>query len=96
MSKHEHKHKDCSYLLGSLSEYVDGALEEQLCEEIERHVADCEDCQIVINTLEKTVYLYHASAMQDPPAVPEDVKERLFKRLDLEDFINGAQAAAGE
>ena len=87
MSKHNHDREDCSHLLGSLSEYVDGALGEMLCEEIERHVADCEDCRVVINTLEKTVYLYHPSATLESPYVPEDVKERLYKRLDLSDFL---------
>lgn len=85
--EHNHDHKDCSYLLGSLSEYVDGTLEDMLCEEIERHVAECEDCRVVIDTLEKTIYLYHASAGLEPPGVPEDVKERLYKRLDLDDFL---------
>ena len=87
MSKHNHNHKDCSYLLGSLSEYVDGTLGELLCEEIERHVADCEDCRVVIDTLEKTIYLYRTTAEMEPPSVPEDVKERLYKRLDLGDFL---------
>jgi len=87
MSKHNHDHEDCSYLLGSLSEYVDGTLGEMLCEEIERHVADCEDCRVVIDTLEKTIYLYHATAELEPPSVPDDVKERLYKRLDLDDFL---------
>jgi hypothetical protein len=88
MSKHDHDHEDCSYLLGSLSEYVDGTLGEQLCKEIERHVTDCEDCRVVIDTLEKTVYLYHATAKLEPPSVPNDVKERLYKRLDLDDFLD--------
>ena len=87
MSKHNHDHEDCSYLLSSLSEYVDGTLGELLCEEIERHVSDCEDCRVVIDTLEKTVYLYHATAELEPSSVPEDVKERLYKRLDLGDFL---------
>lgn len=87
MNKPDHDHEDCRYLLGSLSDYVDGTLGEQLCQEIERHVAGCEDCRIVIDTLEKTVYLYHASAELEPPIVPEDVKERLYKRLDLDDFL---------
>jgi anti-sigma factor RsiW len=90
MSKHDHNHEDCRNLLGSLSDYVDGTLGDQLCEEIERHVADCEDCRIVIDTLKKTIYLYHASAAVEPPSVPEDVKARLFKRLDLEDFLDHA------
>ena len=88
MSKHNHDHEDCSHLLGSLSEYVDGTLGELLCEEIERHVADCDDCRVVIDTLEKTVYLYHTAAESEPPSVPNDVKERLYKRLDLGDFLD--------
>ena len=91
MSKHNHDHEDCSHLLGSLSEYVDGTLGEQICKEIERHVADCEDCRVVIDTLEKTIYLYHTTAAQEPPSVPEEVKERLYKRLNLGDFLEQAK-----
>ncbi len=91
MSKHNHDHKDCSYLLSSLSEFVDGTLGEMLCKEIERHVADCEDCRVVIDTLEKTVYLYHATTELEPPNVPDDVKERLYKRLNLDDFLSQTQ-----
>lgn len=91
MSKHDHDHEDCSHLLGSLSEYVDGALGQMLCEEIERHVADCEDCRVVIDTLEKTIYLYHTTAELEPPNVPDDVKKRLYKRLNLDDFLSQTQ-----
>jgi anti-sigma factor (TIGR02949 family) len=84
----DHEYRDCQHLLDSLSDYVDGTLGEELCAEIEQHIADCEDCRIVINTLEKTIYLYHTSAEQDPPPIPEDVKARLFKRLDLEEFLH--------
>jgi anti-sigma factor RsiW len=76
----------CHYLLSSLSEYVDGDLSDDLCLEIERHMANCEDCQIVINTLQKTVDLYHKNI--DPPDIPEDVRDRLFQRLDLDEFLS--------
>jgi len=79
-------HKNCRTLLSSLSEYVDGELSEEFCQEIERHMVDCEDCQIVINTLQKTVYLYHKTTEQTE--IPSDVRARLFKRLDLEDFLS--------
>ena len=76
--------KNCKSLLGSLSDYVDGTAQEELCRELERHLADCEDCRIVVDTLKKTVYLYHANKDTD---VPVDVRERLFKRLNLEDYL---------
>jgi predicted anti-sigma-YlaC factor YlaD len=60
-------------------------LEETLCAEIERHLAECENCRVVVDTLHKTVYLYHQSASQ--VSVPEDVRQRLFRRLDLDDLL---------
>ncbi|MGD2158654.1 MAG: zf-HC2 domain-containing protein [Anaerolineales bacterium] len=83
MSKHK---GNCRDLLASLSEYIDGSLDESLCAEIDRHVADCEDCRIVVDTLRKTVYLYHRTA-QDP-RIPNEVRERLFHRLDLDPYLD--------
>jgi predicted anti-sigma-YlaC factor YlaD len=76
--------KHCKSLLGSLSDYVDGAAQEDLCREIERHLSECENCRIVVDTLKKTVYLYHATSETDLPA---GVRERLFMRLNLKDFL---------
>lgn len=76
--------KNCKPLLDSLSDYIDGTAQEEICREIERHLSDCENCRVVVDTLEKTVYLYHASAETE---LPNDVRERLFKRLDLDDFL---------
>jgi anti-sigma factor (TIGR02949 family) len=84
--KHEnHQHGDCRHLLGSLSDYVDGELGASLCAELDRHLAECENCRIVVDTLRKTVYLYHVTAAPDP--VPDDVKERLYKRLSIDDLL---------
>ena len=33
--------KECKALLGSLSDYVDGTAEAELCRELERHLAEC-------------------------------------------------------
>ncbi|MEA2007586.1 MAG: zf-HC2 domain-containing protein [Chloroflexota bacterium] len=76
----------CHDLLEYLSEYVDGTLENQaICEKIEEHLVDCEDCRIIVNTLEKTIYLYHASA--EDTVMPSNVRDRLFQSLDLGDFL---------
>lgn len=88
MSKHNQKDPDCSHLLGSLSEYVDGMAEATICAEIEQHVGECENCRIVVDTLKKTIYLYHETA--DPPDMPAEVRSRLFKRLELDEYINPA------
>jgi len=76
----------CRSLLGSLSDYVDGSLGEELCEEIERHVTECQNCHVVVDTLRKTVSLYHESAAE-AGEVPGVVRERLFRTLNLDDYI---------
>ncbi len=87
MSKTEHQHNSqtCRDLLKSLSDYVDGTLDESLCVEVEKHMADCDRCQVVVDTLRKTVELYHD--LPPPPTVPDDMRTRLFVRLNLEDFL---------
>ena len=79
------KPEKCRHLLGSLSEYIDGALEEQLCTQLELHLADCPDCRIVVDTLNMTVSLYKQSA--DQASVPDDVRQRLFRCLNLDDLL---------
>ncbi len=78
-------HEHCRHLLGGISDYVDEEASEALCAEIERHLAECENCRVVVDTLRKTVSLYHSTC--EPAEVPSDVKQRLYKRLDLSEFL---------
>lgn len=70
----------CREMLGALSDYVDGTLEAQLCAEIERHLADCGNCRVVVDTLRKTVYLYRDHGHAE---VPADTRARLYAALRL-------------
>lgn len=79
--------KNCKNLLGSLSDYVDGTAKEEICRELERHLSGCENCRIVVDTLKKTVYLYQADVETD---LPVGVRERLFKRLNLDDMLTSS------
>ena len=81
----EHIHKNCKELLGSLSSYIDGDLSPELCQELEKHLAGCTDCQVVLNTTKRTIDLVHAPL--EKPDLPEDVRERLFKRLNLDNYL---------
>jgi anti-sigma factor (TIGR02949 family) len=80
------EHVNCQSILDSLSDYVDGNLKDELCREIEQHIAGCSDCRIVVDTLKKTIYLYHATSATEE--MPEDVRERLFLRLNLDDYLD--------
>jgi LysW-gamma-L-lysine carboxypeptidase len=91
MTTHAHERDNCRWLLDALSDYIDGELDARLCQEIEAHLAGCENCRVVVDTLRKTVLLYRTP---DPPALPGDVEERLFKVLDLEPYLLRGVAAA--
>jgi anti-sigma factor (TIGR02949 family) len=82
----EHTHKNCAELLGSLSSYIDGDLNPELCQELEKHLDGCEDCRIVLNTTKRTIDLVHSPI--EKPVIPDEVRERLFKRLNLDDYLN--------
>ena len=81
-----HRHEDCRQLLNSLSDYIDGDLQQDLCDEIALHMKDCDNCRIVVDTLSKTISLYQTSS--EPAFVPDEVRQRLFHRLDLDEFLN--------
>ena len=81
----DHAHMNCEGLLGSLSEYIDGELTPEFCQDIEKHLSECENCRVVLNTTQRTIDLVQAPA--EKPDLPEDVRERLFKRLNLDDYL---------
>jgi anti-sigma factor RsiW len=87
MSEHIHS-SHCSHLLGNLSDYIDGELEAQLCAEIEKHLSGCNNCRVVVNTLRKTVELYEQT--ESSPDLPGEVRERLFLKLKLDDYLHPA------
>ncbi len=82
----DHSHDNCKALLGSLSEYIDGELPADLCSEIEKHLAGCENCRVVLNTTRRTIDLVQMPA-DNADALPKDIRERLFKRLNLDDYL---------
>lgn len=84
----DHIHEKCEELLGSLSAYIDGDLAPALCQELEKHLEGCDDCRVVLNTTKRTIELVHSPVEKSD--LPEDVRERLFKRLSLDDYLKPA------
>jgi predicted anti-sigma-YlaC factor YlaD len=79
-------HSNCDALLQSLSEYIDGGLSDEMCQEIQKHLESCGDCRVVFNTTRRTIDLVRMPP-REPESLPDDVRERLFKRLDLEGLL---------
>ncbi len=89
---HDHSREACRRYLASLGDYVEGALSADLCDELEAHMAICENCRVVVNTLAKTITLYR---QMPSPELPSAVKERLFAVLDLKPYIGPEDDAPG-
>ncbi|MBI5565814.1 MAG: zf-HC2 domain-containing protein [Chloroflexi bacterium] len=76
--------ENCRHLLHALSDYLDGEATQELCAEIERHLAECDDCTALVDTARMTVGLYHHLPQ---PIMSADAKARLFKTLDLTEYL---------
>jgi predicted anti-sigma-YlaC factor YlaD len=82
----KHTHNDlCAQLQAQLPDYLDGETRAEVCRAIEAHLAECEDCRIVVDTLKKTITLYRAAPRD---AVPRDVHARLVRVLNLDEFTS--------
>ncbi len=77
-------HENCRDLLDGLSDFLDGEASAELCAEIQRHMADCKKCRVVVDTLRKTVTLYR---QMPQPELSGQARERLYKVLDLSDYL---------
>jgi anti-sigma factor (TIGR02949 family) len=86
MNEHNHANITCEQLLGLLTDYLDGQAQAEVRKEIEDHMADCANCRVVVDTTRKTITVVHA-CNDKPLPIPEDVRERLYKRLDLDDLL---------
>ncbi len=72
----------CQQIKSQLSEYLDGEVESALCAELERHLRHCENCRVMVDTLNKTVLLYRQYGRVSAPA---DLAARLIRVLDLKE-----------
>ena len=75
MKNHKHDNPShCVEMFEKLSEYIDGEVDINTCEEIEKHIDACVACQICLATLKRTVKL--CKEVEQSP-VPADVSKRI-------------------
>ena len=72
----------CRELFERLSEYVDGELSQETCEEIQRHMVGCDPCVAFAKTLKKTADLCRRLPSRPiPPEVAADLRTFLATHL---------------
>jgi predicted anti-sigma-YlaC factor YlaD len=74
---------NCPEWILELSDYIDGVAAPEICAEIDRHLQECPDCKVMVNTLEKTISLYRER--EEATDMPGDVLERLHLVLSFSD-----------
>lgn len=80
-----HDRERCRELLAGLSELLDGEATQAVCAEIERHLADCPDCKVLVDTLGKTIRLYREQ--EEGLRLPSDIRQRLYAALDIQEHL---------
>ena len=69
---------ECEELLMMLNEYVDGTVDPAICGELERHIAGCNPCQVVVDNIRQTITLYRNG---QPCELPLQFHEGLHRAL---------------
>lgn len=69
----------CEQLLKALGDYIDGEIDPTMCELFERHLSYCPRCQVVVDTLRKTIALYREGELVFE--MPIEFRERLHQRV---------------
>ena len=69
---------NCDELLKALNEYVDGDVDSAVCQEFQKHLVDCDPCQIVVDNIRKTITLYRDG---EPYPIPDECHQRLNDML---------------
>lgn len=80
----------CKEFLQELSDYLDSTVDAELRVKLERHISECPNCFVILDTTQKTIRVY--KGMQ-PQEIPGDVQARLLKALERK---MAAKTAAGE
>ncbi|MEE8417886.1 MAG: zf-HC2 domain-containing protein [candidate division Zixibacteria bacterium] len=77
---------NCQEILDKICDYIDKELDPSICDDIEKHIKDCEPCVAFINTVKKTVELFKRTG-EEPPEIPKPVSSNL--RSYLNENISG-------
>jgi anti-sigma factor (TIGR02949 family) len=72
---------DCKHVWQYISAYIDGEVEAELRENIERHLETCEICSAVLDSTRNVIVLVADDRVFELPA---GLSERLHARLDKE------------
>jgi RNA polymerase sigma-70 factor (ECF subfamily) len=72
------KVSECKEIFAMLSQYLDEELPDDMCREIESHVAGCPPCVEFVESLRKSIHLCRAcKTMDEPGPLAPEARARL-------------------
>lgn len=68
----------CKDFLNELSEYLDDSLETELREKLHKHVSECPNCWVILDTTQRTIKVYKGL---EPQTIPTELHTRLMDAI---------------
>jgi predicted anti-sigma-YlaC factor YlaD len=72
---------DCKHVWNYISEYLDGALAEEMRDTVQKHLDHCEICSAILDSTRNVIILTADDRVFE---LPVGFSERLHARIDLE------------
>ena len=69
----------CKQFLTELNDYLDPSVDPVTKVHLEKHVSECPNCFVIVDTTRKTLQVYRGL---EPKEIPEEVKTKLWKALE--------------
>jgi len=69
----------CKEFLKALGDYLDETVDPAAKEALNRHITECPNCWVILDTTQKTIQVYKG---MDPEPLPEAVHDRLIKAIE--------------
>ena len=69
----------CKQFLQELNDYLDPNTDPDLKRHLERHVTECPNCFVIVDTTKKTLEVYKG---MEPQTLPDEVRSRLWQALE--------------
>jgi hypothetical protein len=76
------KPKRCRHLFAALSDYLDGVVDEDFCERMQKHLSDCQPCEAFLADLESVVQRCRSLDQKCPPEKAAEMRQELLESYD--------------
>ena len=68
----------CKDFLNELSDFLDDTLDPEIRAKLQKHVSECPNCWVILDTTQRTIKVYKGL---EPQTIPPDIHSRLMTAL---------------